>query len=126
MPLLIVVVFPPVAEVSVEDGLPEVGATGSLGFGPVGAVEESGVGELEPELILFVDVTAAALESDCVAVEPPATAPSTGVVVGLVLEVGVSVDGASVVDEVSLNANVLSDCIVAASNIPPIIVPTTR
>lgn len=92
------------------------------------------VPELTPALVFAV----------CVAVDPPAVAsvPEVGLVVGSVVDVPLDVDGLPVAvegdccdvlvvpvpldDEVSLSANELPVCVVAASNSPPIIVPAMR
>lgn len=105
----------------------------SLFLGPVGG----SVGDDDDELAVLEgfaeEFTPAAVVEVCVAFEPSAVASvgAVGVVGTLLVDVaGVCCDVVGVFevldDEVSLSANELPVCVVAASNNPPIIVPAMR
>jgi hypothetical protein len=97
--------------------------------------EASGISEVSGAVV-DADEASTVLSVLCVAVDPPAAGSdgslpgSAGVVEGSAVSVlvvgGVVSDDVSVVVGVSLNAKVFAECIVAASNNPPITAPATR
>jgi hypothetical protein len=82
-----------------------------------------GVVACVPELVSDVEVVVSVVAGFCAAVEPVALEVTVGSLPLSVVWV-VVLEGS--LDELSLNANVLAGCILAASNNPPMIAPVTR